>query len=164
MIESWIISNRMEWLKSKKNKNKSCLFCKITKGKEDAKILFKDKDIFVMLNKFPYNTGHLMVVPIKHVKSIEELSNEEIKKLFTFVKKCIKILRISLRPQGFNIGINIGKYSGASIENHLHLHIVPRFKTDFGFMEVISKTKVLPESLEATFEKLKKHEKIFYEE
>lgn len=161
MIESWIFTNRMKWLESKKKKYRGCLFCKVANGKEKAKILFKDEDVFVMMNKFPYNTGHLMVVPTKHVKSIEGLSSEEITKIFNIVKKCVKILKISLKPKGFNIGMNIGKYSGASIENHLHIHIVPRFRTDFGFIEVISKTKVMPESLDETFEKLMKHKKIF---
>ncbi|MEM5779090.1 MAG: HIT domain-containing protein [Candidatus Aenigmatarchaeota archaeon] len=161
MIESWIFTNRMKWLEEKKRRYKGCLFCKVAIGKEKAKILFKDKDVLVMMNTFPYNTGHLMVAPVKHIKSIDDLSDEEIKKLFAIVKRCIKILRISLKPTGFNIGINMGKYSGASIENHLHIHIVPRYKTDFGFMEVVSKTKVMSESLNETFERLMKHKEIF---
>ncbi|MEM5812817.1 MAG: HIT domain-containing protein [Candidatus Aenigmatarchaeota archaeon] len=164
MIESWIFANRMRWLRNKKVKYKECLFCKVVRGEEKAKILFRDKDLFVMMNKFPYNTGHLMVAPTKHIKSLEDLSDEEIKKLFVIVKRCVKILKISLKPVGFNIGINMGKYSGASIENHLHIHIVPRFKTDFGFMEVVSKTKVIPESLNKTFERLIKHKEIFEKE
>lgn len=161
MIKSWIFSDRMKWLKERKRKYNGCLFCNVGKGRKKAKILYKDKDVFVMLNAFPYNTGHLMVVPTKHIKSIEELSDDEIKKIFMIVKRCVKILKISLKPTGFNIGTNIGKYSGASIENHLHIHIVPRFKTDFGFMEVISKTKVIPEILDETFEKLMKYKEIF---
>ena len=164
MIEYWVWIDRMKWVKKKVKK---CFFCEAAKNKKCAKkfkILYKNKNVLVLMNSYPYNTGHLLVAPIKHIADFDELGNEEIKEIFIVVKKCVKILKKALKPDGFNIGLNIGKFSGASIENHLHIHIVPRFKTDFGFIEVVSKTKVMPEYLEKTYERLMKYEKIFEEE
>ncbi len=156
----YIWTNRLKWIKRKKD-FKSCLFCDFISGKVKYRyVLFKGKNIWIIMNKFPYNTGHLMVLPVKHVESLEELNNNEIKELFVAVKESMKILKKALNPLGFNIGINIGEEAGASIK-HLHVHIVPRFKRDVGFMEVISSTKIMPEPLEKTFKKLRKHFKKF---
>lgn len=136
---------------------KGCLFCKIIKNdpKIPKKVLYRNKDVIVLMNIYPYNTGHLQVLPIRHVENFEDLTDKEILSLFSMVKKCVKLLKKVLKPKGFNIGINLGEVSGASIK-HIHIHIVPRFRTDFGFMEVIGETKVMPETVEQTYEKLKK--------
>jgi len=110
----------------------------------------------VVMNLFPYNTGHLEVIPIRHVKSLEELRKEELADLVEKVVKSIRLLKRALRPVGFNVGINIGEIAGASVE-HLHVHIVPRYKRDFGFMEVTCETRVMPESIDETYKKLMKH-------
>jgi diadenosine tetraphosphate (Ap4A) HIT family hydrolase len=114
----------------------------------------------VIMNIFPYNTGHLQVIPVKHATALEELDDKTVSELFVLVKKCLKLLKKVLGPEGFNIGINQGEnVAGASIP-HLHIHIVPRYRNDFGFMEIIAKTKVLPESVDETYEKLLKNVKI----
>jgi ATP adenylyltransferase len=149
--------SRMDWVGKE---HKGCLFCKIAKNDPNVRsmVVHRRKDIIVVMNVFPYNTGHLQVFPVKHVEGLDGLSDSEISSLFVMVKKCTLLLRKVLNPKGFNVGINIGgDVSGASVE-HLHVHIVPRFDRDFGFMEVTAETKVLPETLEQTFEKLKKEE------
>jgi len=162
MITHYLLAeNRIKWV-TKKESNR-CIFCEIAKGnkKIPQKVLYKDRDVMVIMNIYPYNTGHLQVLPTRHVKTLEELSDEEYTKLFEFVKKSVIVLRKALKPVGFNIGINIGKnVAGASIE-HLHVHIVPRYKRDFGFMEIISSTKVLPESIDNTYKRLLKYKKLF---
>ena len=148
--------SRMKWVRKKGRKG--CLFCKIAKGdpKTPEKVLYKSRSVMVVMNIYPYNTGHLQVFPMRHVEKFEELTDEEISSLFIMVKKCVKLLKKVLNPAGFNIGMNIGgEITGASVK-HLHIHIVPRFGRDTGFMEVIAETKVLPETLEQTYERLKK--------
>ena len=160
MYLNWLWTNRMKWIK-KKHKPKGCIFCRIAKGDKKVKayVLHRDKNTVVIMNLYPYNTGHLLVFPARHVKSIEELKEIEIKELFSKVSRSVELLKKALNPIGFNIGINIGEIASASIE-HLHVHIVPRFKRDTGFMEITASTKVMPESVEKTFKRLKKYVKI----
>lgn len=151
--------SRLKWVKKPMD---SCLFCGIAEGDPDIpkKVLYKSKDILVIMNLFPYNTGHLQVAPVKHVVGLDELSEGEVSDLFGMVRKCVKLLKKVLDPKGFNIGVNIGGgIAGASVE-HLHVHVVPRFERDFGFMEIIGETKVLPEPVDKTFEKLKREKSI----
>lgn len=142
----------MKWIKRKKRKG--CLFCNIAKKKEKAFVL-KEGEVFVIMNKFPYNTGHLLIFPIRHVKRIEDLRKEELENLFTTLQKTVKLLKKALEPKGFNIGINIGRVASASVD-HIHIHVVPRFGADVGLMEIFDSTKVMPEPLEKSFKKLKK--------
>lgn len=159
MYESWLYTDRVKWLT--KNKLKGCLFCRIIKGdkKVPSKILYRNEDVMVMMNLFPYNAGHLEVMPTSHVVNLEELPKEQFSKLFEMVRRCTKLLKKVLKPIGFNIGLNIGNVAGASV-SHLHVHIVPRFKTDFGFMETIARTKVMPESIDKIYKNLMKEIKI----
>jgi len=151
-------SSRLGWVKKPA---KGCVFCGIAKGdrKVPEKTLYKGKDVIVVMNLYPYNTGHLQVFPVRHVEDFEELSDNEIASLFSMVKKCVKFLKKVLNPAGFNIGLNIGSEAGGSVR-HLHVHIVPRFPRDYGFMEMLAETKVMPESLDKTFERLKKEAKM----
>jgi len=160
MYLHWLWTDRLEWIK-KRYKSKSCLFCRIAKGDKRVKayVLFNNKKTVVMLNLFPYNTGHLLVFPVRHVKSLDELSRDELTELSSRVKKSISLLKKALHPAGFNIGINIGEVASASIK-HLHIHIVPRFKRDLGFMELTAETKVMPEPVERTYQRLKKYANI----
>jgi ATP adenylyltransferase len=107
-----------------------------------------------MMNRFPYNSGHLMVAPLKHIGDLEDLTPQELLDLSTLVKKAVTLLRGAINPQGFNIGMNMGSIAGAGITDHLHVHVVPRWSGDTNFMPVVGKTKVLPESLANTYEKL----------
>ena len=155
-------TSRMKWVKKPGKKIKGCLFCGIAKNDPNIpkKVLYKDKDVMVIMNIFPYNVGHLEVVSVRHVIWLEELSKEEFDKFFEMIKKTILLLKKTLNPKGFNVGLNLGgNISGGSIL-HLHVQIVPRYERDLGFMEVTAETKVMPESLDQTYKKLMKNVKI----
>ena len=144
---------RMDYILEEKQKG--CIFCKkpTERGNEKNLILYQGKYAFVMMNKFPYNNGHLMVVPKRHCLDLEALDDKELKELFYLLKASIQVLKSSLHPQGFNIGINIGVVGGAG-EDHIHFHIVPRWTGDTNFMPVIGETKIIPEYLGKTYQKL----------
>jgi ATP adenylyltransferase len=144
---------RIDYILSRKQKG--CIFCKKPKEKEDRKnlILCRSRYAYVMMNRFPYNNGHLMIVPNRHSFDLEQLNREELEDLFLLLKASTKVLKQTLRPHGFNIGINIGIVGGAG-EKHLHFHIVPRWTGDTNFMPVLGETKVIPEYLENTYHKL----------
>lgn len=131
-----------------------CIFCENPKRDDNESLIFEKRThVFAMLNKYPYNSGHIMIAPYRHVINIEDLANEEWIELFQLMKDCLKAIRKIMSPDGFNIGFNIGKSSGAGYE-HIHLHIVPRWIGDTNFMPVLFDTKVIPEHLEATYKKL----------
>jgi len=146
----------MKYIKADKSSNK-CIFCTKLAEHKDKKnyILYRGKKAFVILNIYPYTNGHLMVVPNRHISDLTGLSTEEMTELGELVKLSIKTIKAVISPEGFNIGLNIGRAAGAGIEEHLHVHIVPRWTGDTNFMPVISDTKTIPESLEETFQKLK---------
>ncbi len=133
-----------------------CLFCSTFKGKKDREnlILYRSSQSFIIMNRFPYTNGHLMVVPSRHVASLDELDEGEMMALMALLKKSILILKMALEPDGFNVGMNIGRGAGAGIEDHIHFHIVPRWNGDTNFMPVLVETKVMPEYLEKTYERL----------
>lgn len=143
---------------SKKDRKFSCIFCDFIAENNDKGnlIVYRGKYSFIILNRFPYNPGHIMIVPYRHIPSIELLDANETVEIFNLIKLSLKILREIYSPDGFNVGINIGRVAGAGIESHVHVHIVPRWNGDANFMPVISNTKVLPEALEDTYNKLKK--------
>ncbi len=134
-----------------------CIFCELPKkDDEDALILLRGKSCYAVMNAFPYNTGHLMVAPYRHVASLEDLDDNELLELMKIVNTAIRCLRLALRPDGFNIGVNIGRAAGAGFEHHVHVHIVPRWVGDANFMPVTAGVKVLPEALSDTYAKLRK--------
>ena len=139
-------------------KQEGCIFCDFPKEQEDKErlILARGELVFVILNAFPYNPGHLMVAPYRHEGAYENLKEEELREMHRFGRKCIGVLKEAMNPQGFNLGINIGKTAGAGFAGHVHLHIVPRWDGDTNFMPVIADTKVLPASLQETWDSLKK--------
>jgi ATP adenylyltransferase len=152
---------RMKYIKSnnEKNRKKECVFCeKLSNKKDDKKnyILFRNKFVCVIMNIYPYNNGHLMVVVNRHVRDFTGLTQEEIYQLGNMIKLSLKIIKKVMKPNGFNIGINIGYAGGAGVVNHLHVHIVPRWIGDSNFMPVIGKTKVICELLDDTYSKLRK--------
>jgi len=138
-------------------KGKECIFCQKSKEAKDEEnyILLRGKKCLVVLNIFPYNNGHLMIAPYRHISSIEELGKEEAAEMMEVLSRMIVLLKEVLHPEGFNVGINLGDVAGAGIVDHLHLHIVPRWKGDCTFMPVLSETKVISEALKKTYEKLK---------
>ncbi len=136
-------------------KKEGCIFC--LKGSEDdmASLIFERRGkVFGMLNRFPYNTGHIMISPYRHITSIEDLQKEEADDIFALMKDSIAVLKMEMGPEGFNIGFNVGKVAGAGFE-HLHMHIVPRWTGDTNFMPVLASTKVMPEHLLKTMERIK---------
>ena len=139
-----------------KGKKKACIFCAAWKSKNKAKVyvLAQTPLCFVILNKFPYTNGHLMIVPKRHLARFEELSSEEGLDLFLTQQKTVEILNKVFKPQGLNMGMNVGRAAGAGIDDHLHYHIVPRWFGDSNFMPIIAHSKVISESLDKTYKKL----------
>ena len=138
-------------------KAKGCILCDKPKENNDVPnyILHREEKNFVILNSYPYNPGHLMVAPYRHVASPEELTDEELHEHYEIVSRSIEVLRRVFNPAGFNIGMNLGKVAGAGIDDHIHTHIVPRWQGDTNFMPVIADARVVPEALAETYEKLR---------
>ena len=124
------------------------------KTDEDALIIARGEEVYALLNLFPYNAGHLMVVPYRKVANFEDLTDSETMELMAFVKKSIRVLKKISVPDGINVGFNLGKASGGSVGDHLHMHVVPRWSGDSNFMTILDGTKVLPQLLKETREAL----------
>lgn len=135
-------------------KEVGCIFCKALHDHDDL-TLFKGDEIMVVMNKFPYINGHLLVAPIKHVSTLSELNKKELGELLATVDASIEILKQGMNPDGFNVGLNLGKIAGAGVEEHLHFHIVPRWMGDVNALTVFADVRVIPEHLEETHKKLK---------
>ncbi|MHB2154027.1 HIT family protein [Calditrichota bacterium GD2] len=148
---------RMKYILNEIDKNTGCIFCQFPKANEDEKYLipYRSKECFVILNKFPYNNGHVMVVPYQHTGDYLELSEEVLLDMQRTIQKTIQVLYAVMHPHALNIGMNLGRIAGAGIDDHLHYHIVPRWDGDTNFMPVIADTKVVSESLEDTFQKMR---------
>jgi len=141
-------------------KTEGCFFCDKAAAEpardRENYVLLRGEHGLIILNLFPYNTGHFMVAPYQHVPSLEDLDAHTLGGLMEMVNRGIKALRQTFRPEGFNVGVNLGAAAGAGIADHVHLHVVPRWIGDTNFMPVFSETKVIPELLDATYDKLKK--------
>ncbi len=146
---------RMEYIQSKKTEG--CILCEKPGQDSDDEnyILYRGGKNFIIMNSYPYNPSHLMIVPYRHIAGLEEMTDEELHEHFDIVSRSIKILRQVFSPDGFNLGTNIGKAAGAGIEDHVHTHIVPRWRGDNNFMPVIADVRVVPEALSETYKKLK---------
>jgi len=146
---------RIEYIQMEKPEG--CILCDKPKQNNDEPnyILYRGENNFVILNAYPYNPGHLMIAPYRHIASLEELTDEELKEHFEIARRSTKILQQVFNPGGFNLGINLGKVAGAGIDDHFHTHIVPRWQGDTNFTPVIANVKVLPEALSETYHKLK---------
>jgi diadenosine tetraphosphate (Ap4A) HIT family hydrolase len=157
-------SHRMGYVKDKKKLQpyKGCILCGVAGDKPGVikRVLYRDRLMMVIMNIFPYNVGHLQVVPIRHIEELEDLTPEESERFWELIRKSVILLKKALNPKGFNIGFNLGgDISGGSI-HHLHCQIVPRYERDLGFMEVTASTKVMPQTVDQTFKELKKHTRI----
>jgi ATP adenylyltransferase len=133
-----------------------CIFCAAADGDDDAGryVVARGEHCFVMLNAYPYNNGHLMVSPAAHTASIEDLPDDQLLELMQLTRRSLAALREAYSPEGFNIGVNQGKAAGAAFDDHVHMHVVPRWGGDNNFMPVIGSTRVLPESLDHSYETL----------
>ncbi len=133
-----------------------CVFCAAAKdpSDRDSLVVHRASRNFIILNRFPYTSGHIMVVPYEHVASLEDLPDEALVEMIRLAREAEKRLRALYRPDGLNFGINLGKSAGAGIAGHLHLHALPRWTGDTNFMTVAGETRVLPEDLDVTWERL----------
>lgn len=145
----------MEYLVSEKRDG--CVFCEKMASDADREnlVLYRGERACIMLNLYPYNTGHLMVIPRGHAPSLEDLDAETRQEIMDLITLSLRVLRKALRPDGFNIGVNIGKAAGAGISEHVHVHVVPRWEGDTNFMPIMAETRVMPELLTQTYDKLK---------
>jgi ATP adenylyltransferase len=145
---------RMEYILGKKDEG--CIFCRALSD-QDNLTLYKGKVTMVVMNKYPYINGHLLVAPTRHLSLLEQVKKNEMGDLLETVEKSVGILKKVMNPDGFNIGLNLGKVAGAGVEEHLHFHIVPRWFGDTNALTVFADVRVIPEHLQATFHNLKPH-------
>ena len=143
---------RMEYILGEKDKG--CIFC-IALSDQDNLTLYKGEVTMVVMNKYPYINGHLLVAPTRHLSLLEQLHKNEMADLLETVEKSVGILKKVMNPDGFNVGLNLGKVAGAGVEEHLHFHIVPRWFGDTNALTVFADVRVIPEHLQATFNNLK---------
>ena len=143
---------RMEYILSEKEEE--CIFC-LALSEQGGLTLYKGSLSMVMMNKYPYINGHLLVATKRHISSLDEMTMEEMADLLKTIKDSIGILKKVMKPDGFNVGLNLGEVAGAGVEEHLHFHIVPRWHGDTNAMTVFAEVRVIPEHLEATYHNLK---------
>ncbi len=145
---------RLEYIKGPKPAG--CIFCDAAAGSDDSHtfVVHRGQQSFIIMNLFPYNTGHVMVVPYRHRSRSVELTDDEMLELMRLTDFSIRAQERAFRPEGFNIGMNLGRAAGAGIDDHLHIHVVPRWVGDTNFMPVLGDVKVIPEHLEATYKQL----------
>ena len=148
---------RIEYILSPKPELKEGLFTRIAQSSDDEEnlVIVRDRTCFALLNRFPYVGGHLMTVPYKEVADLHGLTDEELADLWKLTRRCLAALTAVMKPDGFNVGINLGKVAGAGIAEHLHIHVVPRWNGDTNFMPVLANTTVLPEALKEIAGKLR---------
>ena len=148
---------RMQYIEQSE-KPEGCIFCVFPAQDRDREnlILYRGKTCFVMLNSYPYNPGHLMIAPYKHTSDMSDLSDPELLEISRLLRYSVRLITECMHPDGFNVGFNLGRTAGSGVPDHIHWHIVPRWNGDTNFMPVIADTKVIPESLQATYDKLRK--------
>jgi ATP adenylyltransferase len=134
-------------------KQDGCVFCKSSMRCDDY-LIFEGKTCFVMMNRYPYISGHLMIIPQRHIGRIEDLTPEERIEIFSLLDTSIRAMKEAMNPGGFNIGMNLGKAAGAGIEEHIHFHVIPRWEGDTNFMSVVGEVRVIPEDVAITAAKL----------
>ena len=139
--------------------NPACIFCEALKRKDDAEtlVLFRGRLNFILLNRYPYTTGHAMIAPYEHVGELERAAPETLAEMMELAQRLQRACAAEYKPEGYNLGMNLGKIAGAGVADHLHLHVLPRWAGDTSFMTTVSETRLEPEDLASTSKKLKKH-------
>lgn len=134
-----------------------CIFCELPKLGDDgkARIVYRGKYCFIVLNTYPYTPGHVMVVPFEHLDELQKLPSEAAHEMIDLAQKMERVLRVLYAPDGINVGMNIGKAAGAGVAGHIHMHALPRWVADANFVSVVGETRILPESLEMTYDRIK---------
>jgi ATP adenylyltransferase len=145
---------RLAYVTSASGEPTSCIFCNTSEPGRDELIVDRGRLCFVILNLYPYNNGHLMVVPNRHVPNLASMDGEELAELMQLTRRSEMALNEAYKPQGINVGINLGRPAGAGVADHLHVHLVPRWNGDTNFMTVVGNVRVVPEALDATKAKL----------
>ena len=145
--------------KTEKNEDEGCLFCTAAKTKNDSRnlILLRRRFCFVMMNLYPYNSGHVLIVPYTHTSEFNRLSTKEYADVMAASARVMEAVEKAMQPQGFNFGANLGRVAGAGIDQHIHFHLVPRWNGDTNFMPTLADTKLVSESIQATYKKLKRN-------
>ena len=148
---------RSEYIAKAGSADEGCIFCDNLAADDDREtgILHRTESVFVMLNAYPYNSGHVMVAPRRHVGELSDLEPDERAALMDTTSLSVDVIRAALEPDGFNVGVNLGRVAGAGVPGHVHVHVVPRWGGDTNFMPVVGQTKVLPEMLADTDAKLR---------
>ncbi len=138
-------------------KRTGCVFCEAPRSKnlKEALVLYKGEKAYIILNKYPYNTAHTMIVPYRHVADFADLDREELFEISLMIKAVVRAIQEEYRPHGFNIGVNMGEAAGAGIAGHVHVHIVPRWCGDTNYTVIFGGVKILPETLDKTYDRLK---------
>jgi ATP adenylyltransferase len=144
---------RLEYI-SQADEQGGCVFCEAASGDDDRLVVHRGDHAFVLLNKFPYASGHLMIAPYRHLAEFAELTDEEALEVHRLAERGLAALAETYRPQGYNLGWNLGRIAGAGVADHVHLHVVPRWTGDTNFMPVLADVKVLPEHLAETRRRL----------
>lgn len=149
---------RYEYVKKAHKKMKGCFLCNAVESKspKDSLLIYKGNSSIIVLNRYPYNPGHLLIAPTRHVAEFEDLNKEELCELIETIVMAKKVLDEVYNPNGYNIGVNLGRAAGAGLEDHLHIHIVPRWFGDTSFTVTLSGVKVIVEALEQSYEELRK--------
>jgi ATP adenylyltransferase len=144
---------RVEYIR---NPGTGCFFCQGLKASDDKSVLILERSskAFIIMNRYPYNNGHCMIAPLRHIGLIEKLDDEEIRDMHRLLARAVQGIGQAMKPHGFNIGVNQGKVAGAGVVDHIHIHLVPRWTGDTNFMPVIGETKVVSEALLETYENI----------
>jgi ATP adenylyltransferase len=148
---------RMEYIESHfLKKAAGCVFCNLfsAKDRKESLVLFRSKTIFVVMNRYPYTNGHLLIIPRRHIAHFESLNEKEQGQVMKLTSVCLQVLKKTIRAQGFNLGCNLERVAGAGIAEHIHFHVVPRWLGDTNFMTVVGETRLLSEQLQRTYAKL----------
>ncbi len=138
------------------DKTPGCIFCDLQKRDDAAAhIVYRGRQNFIIINSFPYTSGHVMVVPYAHLDELQKLSSETATEMIELCRRMEGVLRALYRPEGINLGMNLGKAAGAGVAGHVHMHMLPRWTADSNFMGTVGETRVLPEALETTYQRIK---------
>ena len=147
----------MDYIQNPKHNNKACVFCAAPAEADDEQnlIVHRGQTAYVILNRYPYTSGHVMIVPFEHCSTLAQLNSQTRSEIMELANQAILVIGIEYKAQGFNMGFNIGEAAGAGITEHIHMHIVPRWQADTNFMSTLGMTRVLPEALADTYRRLK---------
>lgn len=150
---------RMRYIEGARDGGDGCVFCDIWASDDDesALVLLRGTTAFVVMNLYPYTTGHLLVAPIRHTGDVAELTPDELLEMGSLIQRCVGVLEAEMSPDGFNVGMNLGRVAGAGVPGHVHWHVVPRWSGDSNFMPVVGETRMIPEDLGETYRRLRPH-------